>query len=116
MSESVKSIPIWEYDISTINTQIDFNIFSGKNPNSVSIQLDWEGLTGTLDASLQIIQRNDERLKWVNVTGLSHIMDVASDSIMLENTEWGGENMGLRLIKNGCTGGKISIVVIAKNK
>lgn len=116
MNKVVKTKPITNNSISTFPTVRDFTIFSGKNQNIVSIHVDWEGLTGTLDATIQILQKNDDLLKWVEISELSVILDTASDSIILENSEWGGETLGLRFTKNNCTGGVLNVVVIAKDK
>jgi hypothetical protein len=116
MSESIKSFPIKNYDLSQINSEQEFTILTSKNSNLISIHLDWEGLTGGLDASVEVIQKNDITLKWVELPDLSIIMDTASDSIILEDSEWGGEVLGIKVTMNSCTGGRLNCVVIGKNK
>ena len=106
MSESVKDVALYQYELSQINSTQEFTVFKSKNVNIVSIHLDWEDLTGSLDASVQIIQKNDDRLKWAELADLSIVMDSASDSVILEDSEWGGEVLGIKVTMNSCTGGK----------
>ena len=116
MAEAIKRKPIEGFDLSTISGIRDFTIFTGMEPNIVSVHLDWEGLTGTLDATIQVLQKNDVNLKWSEISELSVILDTASDAIILENSEWGGEVLGIRVTMNNCTGGTLNVTVIAKNK
>lgn len=52
MAESVKVWSIKNQPIADLQAVQEFEIFTGKEPNILSIQLDWEGLTGTLDATV----------------------------------------------------------------
>lgn len=116
MAEAVKVWSIKNQPIADLQSIQEFEIFTGKEPNILSIQLDWEGLTGTLDSTVQVLQKNDPALKWSEIQELSVILSTASDSIILENSEWGGEVLGIKVTKNNCTGGILNVVTIAKNK
>lgn len=116
MAEAVKRFPLKNYDLSEVNGSVEIALIEALNYNSVSVQLDWKNLTGTLDATIQFIQRNDYSLRWVNQPILAHIMDSASDSIILESLDYTCDVLGVRITMNGCTGGEISSVVIVKNK
>ena len=48
------------------------------------------GAAGTTDSTVQVLQKNDPALKWSEIQELSVILSTASDSIILENSEWGG--------------------------
>ena len=53
---------------------------------------------------------------YADIPTLDHTLSTESGVVVLESTEWGGEEAQLLIEMNGCTGGLISIVVVAKSK
>ena len=116
MAESAKRFPLKQYDLSAIQGSTEITLVEAVNYNTISVQLDWKNLTGTLDAKIEFIQRNDYSLRWVNQAVLTTIMDQASDSVIFEDLDFCCDIIGVRITMNGCTGGEISSVVVIKNK
>ena len=90
-------------------------VIKAMNWNIVSIQIAWEGLTGTLDGVLTVQQRNADFLPWQDTT-LTANVDSAAGTHIFENIEFGGESLNLKFALTGITGGTVSIVCIGKRK
>lgn len=104
-------------DLSGIQTSNIYDLGGGINYNLISVQLDWDSLTGnTLNATVKLLQRNDVNMKWSELSELSVVMDSASDTSILENSDWGGQHLGVLITMNDCTGGNLNIVTISKVK
>jgi len=81
--------------------------------NRVEVQIDWSGLTGTLDANIQIQQRMAIGMNYtcVDVESLLKIMDTSSGSFTFLMYQWTAQAMNILINKNGCTGGTINVGV-----
>jgi hypothetical protein len=80
----------------------------------VNIQVDWSGLTGTLDGYIKISQRNESTMQWLCVDSTS---TTNSFKITLSTATghhdfllpyWGGSDFQILFVKNNCTGGYIN--------
>ena len=80
-----------------------------------SIQMVWEGLTGTLDAVIKVQGSNfNPGANIFDDLGLEKILDSASDSHTLIDEKFPFEHGGIDIKKNGVTGGKVTLALFAK--
>lgn len=82
----------------------------------VSVQLDWESLTGTLDGVLVLQQSNHEKpsaTQWDDM-GLSHTLDSADGSQTLADVNFTGRRIRAVYTANGITDGTFNAELIAK--
>lgn len=104
-------------DISAFGATYDVELpddFS--NYNIISVQLEISGLTGTLDGSVQLKQRNSKNTSFVIIPNTLDDLDTADDSIIIETAEFGGKNIAISFTKGNITGGNINIYLVAKRK
>jgi hypothetical protein len=83
---------------------------------SVSVQIEFKDLTGTLNGVIKLQQRNDENLSFVDIPTLTDDLDSASGSIILSNAEFLSNELAINIVKTGLTGGSIRAVLVAKTK
>lgn len=105
-------------DISILSSEgVEYNLYLGEftDFNQVSVQIDWSDLNA-LDAVLQLQQRNCKTMKWNNIPTLIYTMDIANDSVVLENYEFCGKDLNLNIKWNNVSSGKISVFVVMKKK
>lgn len=81
--------------------------------NIVSIQVEYASLTGTKDATVELLQSNRAQA-WDangNVT-----LNTADGSQTIEAVDFSGRYIAALLTKNNCTGGTVTITVVVKAK
>jgi hypothetical protein len=81
---------------------------------ALSVQVDWLGLTGTLDATAKLKQTNSREVAFSEIPSLNFAMSAAAGNQILETFEFSGRFVALDVTMNGCTGGTISVSVTAK--
>jgi len=99
------------YNMASGNTTADSeNIGSG---TTISVQLVWANLTGTLDAVVKLQQSND-LINWDDMT-LSKTLNTASDSTTLDDATFSGKYVRVDVVVNLVTGGTLTAIIIAKD-
>lgn len=81
--------------------------------NAVSVQVEFAGLTGTLDAVIEL-QQSNRGVTYDTVT--STVLNVANGSSVIQSTDFVGRYMSIELSKNNCTGGTVTLSVVVKVK
>lgn len=118
--EKARSVIVKGYDIGRITSAYkgsrDFYLGSFGSYNIISVQIEWHNLTGELAAAAKVQQKSNDNILYADIPTLNVVMTSVDGTCVLEGTEWGGEDLNLFIESNGCTGGELTIVVVAKNK
>jgi hypothetical protein len=84
----------------------------------VEVQVDWAGLTGTLDGTVQIQQRGASDMQWVCLQptevdpgSMIKTLNTAAGSYVFTLWSFTGENLRILFTKNNCTGGTLNASV-----
>lgn len=106
---------IKEVDISEIGATESINVsdeFSW-GAQLVSCQVVSEGLTGTLNGTVDLQQSNDG----VNydLLGIQTNLSVANGSNTLQKSDFSGKYLGVLITKSSLSGGKIKLIFIVKH-
>ena len=84
-----------------------------RKQDRVEVQIDWAGLTGTLNATLLIQQRGYDDMQWNSLDAtegnMLKTLSTASGSVTITLWTWTGSDLRLLITKNGCTAGIINI-------
>jgi hypothetical protein len=84
------------------------------NCKALEIQVDWSGLTGTLNSYIKIMQRNAVTMKWLCVDTASNdqsfkiVLSTTSGSHLFSFPWWTGSDFEILFVKNSTTGGYIN--------
>jgi len=83
----------------------------------ISIQHVWTGVTGTLDATIDLQQKNAAAATvYDTVTDLQVLVDSASGSETAEHVAFGGAYINVLITENNITGGTLNSYLVAKKK
>jgi hypothetical protein len=119
-ANSLQKVIVEDRDISDFVSYTDgikrWEVIGLQDWNMLSIQIDWSGLTGTLDAIVQIQMRNKAGMNWNNFTPLTKILDSAAGAHFFEDVDFTGQDVAVKLTMNNCTGGNFTAVMILKKK
>jgi hypothetical protein len=81
----------------------------------LQVQVDWDGLTGTLDSYVKILQRNQSTMGWtcldtvaISSSRMKIILNSASGHHTFTFLIWGAVDFQFLYVKNNCTGGIIN--------
>lgn len=118
--KKAKRVVVLDYNVAVVGSAHaglrNFFLGSYSEYNIISVQVEWKNLTGTLNSSVKIQQKAAEMALFADIPTLNFVLDSADGTKVLEGTEWGSEDLNLVFNLNNCTGGTLSIVVIAKSK
>jgi hypothetical protein len=86
-----------------------------KQQDRVEVQVDWAGLTGTLDTTVQIQQRGEGTMQWncIDATdgNLLKILKTAAGTFTFTMWTWTGDDLRVLITKNNCTGGTLNFSI-----
>jgi hypothetical protein len=106
---------IKEIDMATIGATEEVNIFDEFSwaAQLVSCQVISEGLTGTLDGTVDLQQSNDGES--YDQLGIQTSLTSASESNTLQKADFSGKYLGVLVTKGQITGGTVKLVFIVKH-
>lgn len=103
-----------EIDMSTIGATEDVLIFDEFSWSAylVSCQVVSTGLTGTLNGTVDLMSSNDGEN--YDLLGVQSSLISANGSNTLERVEFSGKYTGVKITKNGITGGTLKVHFVVK--
>lgn len=106
---------IKDIDVASIGATESVNIFDEFSwaAQLISCQVVAEGLTGTLDGTVDLQQSNDGEN--YDTLGVQATTSSANGSETLSKADFSGKYLGALITKNGLTGGTIKLVFIVKH-
>jgi hypothetical protein len=79
---------------------------------TVSVQVDWRGLTGTLDGVVQLTQSNSST--FIDISGKLANLGTENGTKIIELIDFSTAKLGITFDVGGITGGDLTVVVVAK--
>lgn len=109
---------ITDLDVSTISGTLNVPIVGDYSKyDYISIQHEWESLTGTLNATIDFQQKNSEEAEtYATVEDIRITMNAAADSSIQEHVAFAGSHINILITKNNMTGGLLNSYLVAKVK
>lgn len=104
-----------ELDVASIGAIEEVNIFDEFSwaAQLISCQVVSEGLTGTLNGTVDIHQSNDGEN--YDLLGVQSNLSSSDESNTLQRSDFSGKYLGALITKGGITGGKIKLIFIVKH-
>jgi len=100
-------------NFSTASATTEYEELKLINVDRIEIQVDWAGLTGTLDGVINIFQRQESSMTYIlaDAVEMSALLDTASGSKLFTLWKWTASDIKIQIVKNNLTGGSLTAAI-----